>query len=187
LIGRSEVRDRKWAPLGKGYSLYANSLKSRLSGIILFLGTPHVASKLFLYRCMSSTCITHPGPSFKQLQRWQGIRAENRAKRLGCAHEGCLTSNSYACQNLAIFILIQPLYLIVDKALWPIGALLSAFFTYLVCSPVSWHGLWRVSVSACLKVLLKGKLTPSYMATAALINQQLPSCTNVTVLCSHSS
>src|SRR2546423_8182108 len=83
---------------------------------------------------MSSTCIMHPGPSFKQLQRWQGIRAENRAKRLGCAHEGCLTSNSYACQNLQYSHLIQPLYLIADKALWPIGALLSAFFTYLVCS-----------------------------------------------------
>ena len=45
-----------------------------------------------------------------------------------------------------------------------IGAILSAFFTYLVCFPVFWHELWRVSVPACLKVLLKGKLAPSYVA-----------------------
>ena len=114
-------------PLGKGYSLYVNSLKSKLSGITLFLGTPYVASTLFLYRRNELHCIMHPGPSFKQLQRWQGIRAENRAKRLGCAHEGCLTSTPTHVKILQYSI--QPLYLIVDKALWPIGALLSAFFT----------------------------------------------------------
>ena len=106
-------------PLGKGYSLYVNSLKSKLSkNAVRGVDTIPVST-------YELHCIMHPGPSFKQLQRWQGIRAENRAKRLGCAREGCLTSTPTHVKILQYSI--QPLHLIVDKALWPIGALLSAF------------------------------------------------------------